>query len=386
MLINLNEKMYDGFIQEYLENIASEVERNYENCYKKNKENYFFKHVKKEDIKEILVGNISNNANLSFINDYRNAIIFSEIPTQKGIFQKIKNSELSSWKYTELRLKIIEIYDNDLVSNCNLIGSKYYSKSMDKFKELQNAVKVKINEINTVVSEIFSYETLTNKKELRAKIMNFSKIEICPYCNRNFISRFLDKDNKEKSAAQLDHFFPKTKFPLFSLSIKNFIPTCATCNGVLKGAKIFSVKYPLNSNGNSDIFFSIKYNSIGELQGTLPPKYIGIKKEFSTLDETADVETLWEKLLIDEIYEELRIESIYQNHLNFVKDLNWKQNIYNNSYIDFTNRLLNTNMTKEDIYLLEFGYRLTEEELLQKPLSKLAQDVLLPLKYVELNE
>ncbi|MCG3656466.1 hypothetical protein ACOTWK_10100 [Aliarcobacter butzleri] len=54
-------------------------------------------------------------------------------------------------------------------------------------------------------------------------------ITVCPYCNRNYIFNF-KKSNSLKATAQLDHFFDKSTYPYFSISIFNLVPSCQTCN------------------------------------------------------------------------------------------------------------------------------------------------------------
>lgn len=54
---------------------------------------------------------------------------------------------------------------------------------------------------------------------------------ICPFCD-------LTKDPESRSF-EIDHFFPKSKFPLVSINERNLIPICKSCNNIHfgKGAK-----------------------------------------------------------------------------------------------------------------------------------------------------
>lgn len=56
--------------------------------------------------------------------------------------------------------------------------------------------------------------------------------DTCPYCNRSYIY-YLSK--KKGIKPQIDHFFPKSKYPFLAMSFYNLIPSCQTCNGF--GAK-----------------------------------------------------------------------------------------------------------------------------------------------------
>lgn len=61
----------------------------------------------------------------------------------------------------------------------------------------------------------------------------------CPYCNLEYvqiatISR--NNTNGDKCVRPaLDHFYPKSKYPFFALTLNNLIPCCTTCNSSIKG-------------------------------------------------------------------------------------------------------------------------------------------------------
>ncbi len=64
----------------------------------------------------------------------------------------------------------------------------------------------------------------------------FENMNVCPYCNRNFINPIYKKksfgfDNKIQSP-DIEHFFPKSMYPFLSLSISNLLPSCAFCNKI----------------------------------------------------------------------------------------------------------------------------------------------------------
>lgn len=53
------------------------------------------------------------------------------------------------------------------------------------------------------------------------------KIEVCPYCNKEYIP-IIKTNNKYR--AEIDHFFPEAEYPFLSCSLFNFIPSCLVCN------------------------------------------------------------------------------------------------------------------------------------------------------------
>ena len=60
------------------------------------------------------------------------------------------------------------------------------------------------------------------KKTIARTLTEDLKINVCPYCNRNFIN--------QKGGIEIDHYFSKSQYPLFSLSFYNLIPCCHSCN------------------------------------------------------------------------------------------------------------------------------------------------------------
>ncbi len=61
-------------------------------------------------------------------------------------------------------------------------------------------------------------------------------MNVCSYCNRNFINPIYKEEkvgqDNSKQAPDIEHFFPKSIYPLFSLSISNLLPSCTFCNKV----------------------------------------------------------------------------------------------------------------------------------------------------------
>lgn len=63
----------------------------------------------------------------------------------------------------------------------------------------------------------------------------------CPYCNRSY--SYTVKDGSIKP--ELDHFFPKSKYPFLAVSYYNLIPSCPTCNGLQVKGEIDPLEFDL---------------------------------------------------------------------------------------------------------------------------------------------
>lgn len=57
---------------------------------------------------------------------------------------------------------------------------------------------------------------------------------VCPYCNANFIQTLqatkVLKGAASRAMADLDHFLPKSIFPIFAITLSNLVPSCMYCN------------------------------------------------------------------------------------------------------------------------------------------------------------
>ncbi len=83
------------------------------------------------------------------------------------------------------------------------------------------------------------------------------KINVCPYCNRQYIYVIQDDGNEWVSSMQMDHFFPKEHFPLFSCSFYNLIPSCYACNHG-KGENLRKTIYPYEQEFGKEGVFNIR--------------------------------------------------------------------------------------------------------------------------------
>lgn len=116
--------------------------------------------------------------------------------------------------------------------------------------------------------KIFNYEQFTkgNKEWGRHQLLNILGIEVCPYCQRNYITNYETFDGLKKTTADLDHFYPKSIFPFLALSLYNFIPSCQICNSRFKldkevYRKKLLVIYPYNESFEE---YSVKFKVSSE--------------------------------------------------------------------------------------------------------------------------
>lgn len=57
-------------------------------------------------------------------------------------------------------------------------------------------------------------------------------ITICPYCDAEYLDVVADGDQGLKRTLEIDHFFPKSKFPALAMCFFNLVPSGQNCNGL----------------------------------------------------------------------------------------------------------------------------------------------------------
>lgn len=237
-----------------------------------------------------------------------------------------------------------------------------YFEDVTTFKQLISDVENKIHHLNELIGEVIFYD-LIKADERHYLLYNFG-IEICPYCNRNFISKF-KKNGKLRTTADLDHFYPKKFFTLFSLSLHNFIPSCQICNSRFKLAKGIEIVNPYNEKINYTQF-KFKHN-------------LNINSDASIFfDESKDFDIKIEcrnNRYLNNI-ELFELEKLYNTHKPLVAEIVYKKESYNKSYQELFNNLFDEmSISEEEINLLLYGIHMDESSFHKKPLSKLIYDI-----------
>ncbi|WP_373948352.1 hypothetical protein [Vibrio pomeroyi] len=80
---------------------------------------------------------------------------------------------------------------------------------------------------------LFNYNAMS--QIFGREITNSMNLDICPYCNNEDIETI--NEEGAETRPDLDHFFPKSKFPFLALTLSNLIPSGNRCNQKYKKAK-----------------------------------------------------------------------------------------------------------------------------------------------------
>lgn len=203
----------------------------------------------------------------------------------------------------------------------------------------------KSDSFNDIVKKIFSYSEWTSmKNEWRRKLLIATGIQICPYCDRQYITAFSDA----QTTAELDHFLLKDRYPLFSLSLFNFIPSCHICNALFKHEKeLHTYPYSPNAEGNTH-FVLVPSNTTPYTEYTdLLVDLILEKSEvqFDIIQQIKDKDDAKDTQVLEGLESDiktLRLNEVYAVHQEYVRDLLQIRRFYETTeYREFAANLLN---------------------------------------------
>ena len=194
-------------------------------------------------------------------------------------------------------------------------------------------------------------ESKLNKIKMNVRMVNKAKLYVCPYCNRSYIS----SRGEDVSGAQLDHFFPKTDYPIFSLCLYNLVPSCGDCNRVKSKSTVELI---------SPFDYTADWNEI--------------KFSYEPIDTQNNKITInTSNLKIKNNINEMKIEEAYQIHGEEVNRLTERKMMYEKSQIEeFDEVLKKINITQSDYKKLIFGPKITDDMLKEMPLGKLKRDLM----------
>ena len=230
-----------------------------------------------------------------------------------------------------------------------ILVSKNLNNLIDKYSKFFKSNKQVDDKVKN------AYKSLREKWGY--KIVELTKTDVCPYCNRNFTFNF----NEKKTTVELDHYYPKDKYPYLALNLYNLVPSCHTCNHKKNNNEKIHL-HPFFDDIDKEIKFSLKlkkanfYHSIDGFK-------IEIEGKSQKAQNHIDI---------------FNLEPLYNEHRDIVLELIQKKYMYNESYLDELLRKYEGTFfkNKEDLLRLISGGFISEDEINKRPLSKLIKDIM----------
>ena len=203
-------------------------------------------------------------------------------------------------------------------------------------------------------------------------------IRTCVYCN----AQYAIVTRRNEAFYQLDHCFPKSKYPFLSTSFFNLQPSCGSCNqrksdeDMQRG--VYNVSIWKEPDDKQDSYFDFHIED-----GSLAAYMAGPKRD--KLDiivieaKQSDVD-LHNLLVLFE--QKFKTQEVYREYKEEAEEVIWKKYIYTNTYVDSLQKAFNTKFLdrKGELKRLLLGTYTAKEDVYKRPLTKMVQDIAIQLK------
>ena len=312
------------------------------------------------------------------------------LPNIRNAYEFIESQKSKSYsmkKYLELLKKIID-KGKDFIIQKELFLD-YENKEIDKIikimkkknKKSKSILEIRFEKLNIseeyLPNQLFCYKKLQtgNKDWNRHKLLSLIGIEICPYCQRNYISSY-EENNDEKTTADLDHFYPKSLYPFLALSLYNFIPSCQICNSRFKGNKDTRDSVYLYEEGfdKLGVKFRTSKEVISEILGERYSDFY-VKIDYENLKNKEDGEKVKNSI------ENLGLDRVYKkSHNQYIQNLLYNIEKYPENYLENCVEMFESDVDKKK-QLEEYFKDIVKEPYRKRiengePLAKLTKDIL----------
>ena len=311
----------------------------------------------------IIIENITNTSILKIKNIL--------LPTTHGIEDSSIIKELLSLNPTRLfglQCKLMEKLISGYGTRDLIRYKEIKNKKVSNRSNKENLIFRKYDEILKELGKIFDYNKLISKNKSNSYTITTNKgRNSCTYCNRQYTQTIIVdngiNDIKRIARPQLDHWFSKELYPLMGMSYYNLIPSCSICNSSLKGTVVFNLSTHIHPYDCPEIHFKF----ISKLSPDGYTYEIGIDDSACSKKERHMLEIF-------------KIEDIYKFHSKLeLKDIidfdisvteTYLSTLYNQTLLRFSHK------TKEEVYRMLFGAEHNDKDYLDRPLSKLKNDIL----------
>ncbi len=182
-----------------------------------------------------------------------------------------------------------------------------------------------------------------------------------------------ERDSDKK--IELDHYYPKSKYPFLCVSFFNLIPICPSCNKSKKDKTIDFDFYLESKSLAQDFRFKLTKGCVA--------RYITTK---NINDISIEISHPNKKILknFDERFS-LRLK--YNEYKDIVEELIYKEIKFNQIYLDsISNILNNTSLNKNIVKRIIYGNYSEKDESLKRPLAKFYQDISDDIKSLKLKK
>lgn len=232
----------------------------------------------------------------------------------------------------------IEKNKSNMENECFFINNKGERQKQKLYKKLYDAYG------------LVSQELMDDGTKMNVFLVQQTGLTVCPYCNRDYIN----SRSKKLAGAQLDHFYPRSRYPLFSVCLYNLVPVCGNCNRIKHDdMERFASPFDEEIDWENDIRFS-----------------------YVPLDMNRKKIIIYAKRPIKNNLKKMHIEAAYQIHEMEINELLYKAEMYSETQLaEFKKVLGKEKLTEQEVKRMVFGPEITEESMRKKPLGRMLRDL-----------
>lgn len=237
-------------------------------------------------------------------------------------------------------------------------------------KVLKESPRINEERRKDLQNYVFRYDVFSKQDQIH-RFVRLLGVDICPYCNRIYITTAERGEKSSPIRPELDHYRCKSKYPFLAVSILNLIPSCSFCNHA-KHEKEDPILYPYKDEIGSDLYFQTKpRNGITYLTGA--------KASTEDFDLTLCCRDYTDKDLHDRAnrsIDQLRLSALYSSHKGYVSDLIAQRYIFTDEMIkEICNLSDSLILTPDEVRRMLLLKDISQENWGNRPLTKLAHDI-----------
>lgn len=274
------------------------------------------------------------------------------------------------WEYPKLRQNYLGqhmgFYLETLIDGLSSSPDELI-RSWANFSQLKKAAAQCLLDANLLVREFFDYSMMS--QETRHELFRKMDVPVCPYCNRQYIHT-VSLAGKKPYLGDLDHFYPQSYYPLFSLSLWNLIPVCKPCNQLFKRQYNRKLLSPQEAGFDDDCILEITAHEAAAL--------LGYKDSFTLHWKISPLAPAEKADKIRQNLQLFHLDDVYQYHKPHIQRILQKRYLHSGSYSKKLSRMLDKiPLSEEEKNRLVYGTSLDKNQFHKELLGKMTYDIVM---------
>lgn len=246
-----------------------------------------------------------------------------------------------------------------------------YQKAFDKIISPKDMASKPFESFRNRLIKELGYAA--RRSDFYPKFFHKIGIKSCVYCNAH-LTVAIEKEEQLKTKTkftykakfQVDHYWPKSKYPCFSISLYNLYPVCGSCNNC---KSFHDLKFSLYSDPKTPIVSSFKFNlAAGSVANYLLSRKIeDINFTFHEPAVVAPVKSF------QDVFD---IQGIYDTQKDLAEELILKAEVYTAPYRQKLKKQFPKLFTTSGIFnRILLGNYSSEEDIHKRPMAKFTIDI-----------